>query len=370
MKIAQLGARSIPAQHGGLEVVVEGLALGLIELGHEVTVFVGESGAELAGIQIELSRSVRGKYTHTASQLINDLWKLRRADFDVVHIHGVGPAFILLLAPFFGFRSVAVVTAHGIDWERKKWPRAAAAIFRTVSRSAIKRAAAVSAVSRSTAVELGREIDQDVAVIENGISIPGLPEKAPLDLPARYVVCMSRLTPEKNVERILDAYTDEVESHLGPLVVVGSGVGSYAGDYEASLRARSSSRVIWVGSLPRPDALAVVRDASAYISMSKLEAQPMAVLEALALGVPLVLSDIAAHREIGGDRAVYADPDSSDVLERALLNLSATASGPSRTGSLPPIRDWGEVAARYEAWYRQTLGLANESTARAASRAD
>lgn len=352
MKIAILGARNFPSQHGGLEVVVEDLTFALAALGHEVTVFVSESNVDYPAplVRVQQVRSLRGKYTHTMTQMLSTLAGMTTRDFDVVHIHGVGPAFVLLARPLLRWRGATVVTAHGLDWERRKWPPIAAALFRKISVHSLRRADAVSAVSGSTASALESTLGAPVLVIPNGLSLPDLPSTIPVDLPPRFSVCVSRLTPEKNLERIVSAYSDEVADRLGPLVVVGGGRGSYADRYEADLRALPNDNVVWLGPLPRNVALSVVRESIVFVSMSKTEAQPMAVLEARTLGVPLLLSDISAHREIGGADATYADPDSTaDVRSALLLVAERVGQDPPRPSAPPP--SWAETAARYQEWY-------------------
>jgi glycosyltransferase involved in cell wall biosynthesis len=154
-------------------------------------------------------------------------------------------------------------------------------------------------VSESVGAELGRLIGTEVLTTVNGMDAPDVSAAHDLDLPEKYAVAVSRLTPEKNLEQIIASYTPEVAALRGPLVIVGGGAGSYAAAYEEGLRKLASGRkVIFVGHQNREAALSIMSGASMYVSTSHLEARPMAVLEAMHLKVPLVLSDIAPHREL------------------------------------------------------------------------
>ena len=52
MKIAMLGHKRIPSREGGVEIVVEELAIRMVSLGHEVTVY-NRKGAHVAGLEHE-----------------------------------------------------------------------------------------------------------------------------------------------------------------------------------------------------------------------------------------------------------------------------------------------------------------------------
>jgi glycosyltransferase involved in cell wall biosynthesis len=49
-------------------------------------------------------------------------------------------------------------------------------------------------------------------------------------------------------------------------------------------------------------------DAMAVVSPSSIEGFGLPIAESLATGTPVIASDIAAHREVGGDFAIFADP--------------------------------------------------------------
>lgn len=352
MRIAQLGARNVPAKHGGLEVVVESLSEELAK-SHEVIVFVSE-GVGRGGAKVVTTAALKGKYTHTASQLLTSYFRASRGELDLIHIHGVGPSFVLLLDR--KRRTPVVVTAHGIDWERAKWPPVAQYIFRTVATAALKRATAVSAVSRSSAEALSEFIGRPVTVIENAADLPPETSVEDLDLPERFSLVLSRLTPEKGVDTVIRAYGTDVEERLGPLLIAGGGGASYADGYERELRHLADGKVRFLGPLDRSRAVSVLRKASLLISASHLEAQPMSVIEAHSLSVPLVLSDIAAHREIAGDDAVYFDERDPDALNATLLTPAVGKVGNSAT-SRWASREWRRVAREYEDWYREQVEL-------------
>ncbi|WP_423182226.1 glycosyltransferase family 4 protein [Arthrobacter sp. NyZ413] len=358
MKVALVGSRNFPARHGGLEVVVENVADGLAAREMKVHVFVGELGEDAGNgnrFQVHETRTVKGKYWHTASQILSGLVEIRRLKPDIVNIHGVGPAFPLALSKRAFGDAPTLVTAHGLDWERRKWPAPARWIFRKIAVRSLKNASSVSCVSESVGTELGRMLGCEVQFTPNGFSFHDSSADIDIELPDKYSVVMSRLTPEKNIETIINAYSKEIANTLGPLVVVGGGGGSYSGEYEDQLRRLATGKeIVFVGHQERPSALSILKGASLYLSLSKLEAQPMAVLEAMSLGVPLLLSDIEPHQELCGESARYVSADDQAGLRRALLSPDNEAS--KRRAVLAQERvagmTWERSIDLYESWYQ------------------
>src|SRR6185503_5946561 len=66
---------------------------------------------------------------------------------------------------------------------------------------------------------------------------------------------------------------------------------------------------------------ALMRCAVALINPSRFEGWSTSVEEARAIGLPLVVSDIAVHREQAGGEALFFDPDDADTLCRHLLSF-------------------------------------------------
>jgi len=106
------------------------------------------------------------------------------------------------------------------------------------------------------------------------------------------------------------------------------GDGELRRDVELRIAAtRSAQRMRLVGY--REDLWRWMRRASVFVSISQFEGNPNTVLEAMAVGCPLVVSDIPQHREILDETtALLCDPDSAaDVasdIRKALGDPAAT----------------------------------------------
>jgi glycosyltransferase involved in cell wall biosynthesis len=159
-------------------------------------------------------------------------------------------------------------------------------------------------------------------LIPNAVAVAEI-ERAPAQSPpgaaSPYVLTVGRLSPEKNVRTVLEVALG-MESSVGVCFVV-LGEGSEQRELERQVAAADiPGRVIllrytenWWGMLKR---------ASALVNLSSYEGNPNVVLEAMASGCPLILSDITAHRELADDNAAIFVPEgSADALAKAINHV-------------------------------------------------
>ncbi len=99
-----------------------------------------------------------------------------------------------------------------------------------------------------------------------------------------------------------------------------------------------------------------------FVAPSRKEGLPLAVLEAMALGLPVVASDIPAHREVLGDASGGL---ATGTVEAFAARLTELLSGPDRRGRLAAENrtrarsefDVHGMLDALEAVYREALGL-------------
>lgn len=133
----------------------------------------------------------------------------------------------------------------------------------------------------------------------------------------RLVVNVGRLAPQKNQATLLVAAS---LLHDVFLVIVGEG------DLRASLEASAASlgiqdRVLFTGELSTPEVSQLLRMADVFALPSLWEAMPMAALEAMSAGRPVVASDIPALRETLGNAMEPCDSRDPNDLARAIRIL-------------------------------------------------
>jgi glycosyltransferase involved in cell wall biosynthesis len=162
-------------------------------------------------------------------------------------------------------------------------------------------------------------------VVYNGIDSDRIDAADPPDvaLPEEpFVVAVGRLVEQKNYATLLDAFqTVRTERPAASLVVVGDGPLADPLQRRASARGLDDA-VTFTGYLPRrEDVYGVLKQATVAAFPSLYEGFCVAAVEAMAAGLPVVVSDIDVLREVVGDPGVFVDPEDPDALAEALVAL-------------------------------------------------
>jgi glycosyltransferase involved in cell wall biosynthesis len=194
--------------------------------------------------------------------------------------------------------------------------------------SVYPRADRLVAVSHGVAEDLRRLLlaSDKLCVIENPIDVNRVRELAAQAGPkiphACYMVTVGRLTAQKDQETLLRAYSAASINRSMALVVVGEGEERHK--LEALCRdLRVTGRVTFTGALTNP--YPVIAGASLFVLSSRWEGYPNVLLEALALGVPVVATNCASGpREIlqGGRVGALVDVADHMALARAMERVA------------------------------------------------
>jgi glycosyltransferase involved in cell wall biosynthesis len=268
---------------------------------------------------------------------------------DLVHVHGIGPAVLTPLLRALGLR--VVVTHHGHDYDAEKWGPLARALLRAGEFIGVRTANAVITVSDALRQDVLASHGVACRTIYNGIvEQPNLIE--PPDDPRiaslaedRFVLVVGRITAHKRVTDAIAAFEAQRDARLKLVVCGGRDNGDpYVARVEAA--AARNPRIVLAGFVPAERLPWLYSRALCTVMASSYEGMPLAVLEALSSGGRVLLSDIAAHRELALDPACYYPLGDVAALAGRLESLrSAAASGLLEDGTRLPT----EIAAKL-AW--------------------
>ena len=175
--------------------------------------------------------------------------------------------------------------------------------------------------------------------------------------PAEKVVLYAgRMDAGKNVESLIAALARVAAE--APFVAVMCGDGEGRPHLERMTRSLGlAHRVVFTGYVD--NLWDLMKRADVLVSLSRVEGCPNVVLEAMACGCPLVLSDIPAHREMLDEHSArFADPD--DVVKAAADIKAILSHGDAERARAARERAADRpveaTARRYEQLYMSLLG--------------
>ena len=361
MRIAMIGQKGIPAHSGGVEQVIDMLSQHLVARGHELYVYCRRSyhGREAQstrdGLLHRIFRpSIPTKHldaiTHTVMSTVDVA--LRRAD--VVHYHAIGPAAVAPLARLAGLP--VVVTVHGLDWQRAKWGAFAKSCLRLGEWTAGFAANQFTVVSPVLQEYFQQRKNLSPHYIPNGVvPIPFRPDCRLSQYgiqPKRYLLAAARLVPEKGLHYLIEA-VDALDRDVQLVIAGGGGLDD---SYERQLRACRNPRVIFTGPADRDFLAELYSHALMFCLPSDLEGMSIALLEAMSMSLPVLVSDIPENRcVVGGAAFVFRAGNVQSLreeLRRALDHPELLSRCGQEMGRLARKFEWSSVVDQLEQVYQ------------------
>jgi glycosyltransferase involved in cell wall biosynthesis len=349
--------------HGGAERQLSYLAAELAAGGHEVHVASSRGGPNLARMESAGVRWRRlGGACHRDPVIFFRLLRLmRRLRPDVVQtiltpMDILGGSAALLTRTRWVLKESSSAPLYTAGWRNRLrlslGRMADAVVSNSAGGDAYWRSAAVGAQARSV---IPNAVPYDEIARADAARVTGFG-------PAEKVVLYAgRMDEGKNVESLIAALA-RVAGET-PFVAVMCGDGPRRPHLERMARSLGvAHRIVFKGYVD--NLWDLMKRADVLVSLSRVEGCPNVLLEAMACGCPLVVSDIPAHREMLDEgSARFANPD--DVLKAAADIKAVLAYGDAARARAARARAAGapvETAAmRYEQLYQRLLGEAFDS---------
>ena len=331
MRIA-IDATALPPRHRGVANYTTNLIANLpgVDRRNEYVVFCKASDVALLanGPEVTLVPVAVATRPHRL------LWEqlvlpglLRRHRIDVLH----SPHFT---APLAAGTCRRVVTVHDLAVYRH--PESHAFVKRPYFRSMIRAARRADrivtlapSVRGDVVSTLGVPADR-VDVVPHGVdaSFRPLDEHAPAGraltdygLTHPFALYVGELSARKNLERLIEA-AERLASSIPLMIALVGPMGRGAGRLRTRIAASPlRSRIRVMGYVPPSDLIALYRAADVFVYPSLYEGFGLPVLEAMACGTPVVISDRPAMTEVASDAALRFEATSAEALADALATI-------------------------------------------------
>jgi glycosyltransferase involved in cell wall biosynthesis len=363
LRVMVLGLRGFPDVEGGIERHAEHLYPRLARLGCAVTVLVrspyvpGKGSLEYRGVRLKSLWSPRaGAFETITHTLLGTLYAAVMRP-DLLHIHAVGPGLFSPLARLLGLR--VVVTHHGPDYDREKWSTFAKATLRLGERAGVRFSNQRIAISRTIQNLISERYQSDSVLIPNGVDVPDRPETCdkPRSLglvPGKYVLQVSRFVPEKRQLDLIRAFGDAQLTDW-KLVLVGSINEEDRYTREVIRAASQNPNVVLTGFQKGRDLAELYSHAGVFVLPSSHEGLPIALLEALSFGLPVIASDIPANIEVGLSSENYVPVGNVAELASRLKSSALPLPDEEHKARAKRLRDWVKARYDWDAIAAQTL---------------
>lgn len=365
MKIVVIGTRGIPHIQGGVETHCEELYPRLVAKGCEVTVvcrscYVDETNRTTSykGVKLHNLYAPRKKSLEAIVHTFLGVCYARRVGADMVHSHAVGPSIVVPFARLLGLK--VVMTHHGPDYERKKWNAVARRIIKLGERWGVTCANRIIVISSVINEIIKKEYQRtDAHLIYNGTPVPRKSKSTDylqqLNLtPRKYVIALGRFVPEKGFDGLIDAY---VQSNLsaGGIRLVIAGDADHEDEFSLALKSKARHNGVVLTGFVRGEQLnQLMTNAALFVLPSSHEGLPISLLEAMSYGLPVLVSDIPANKEVGLSPEDYFPCGDWGVLSTRLTDKVSKGGGEVQYDLSK--YDWDYIAGQVYNVYKELVG--------------
>ncbi len=304
LKIAYIGLRGIPAKYSGIEKAVEEIGARLVKKGHEVTVYCManryiKKENSYRGIKLKYIPTINSKNFEMICYAFFSAISSALGNYNISHFHAIGPSTVSFIPKLFGKK--LVVTVHGLDWQREKWGYFAKTYLKFGEWTSVRIPHRTIVVSKTLKQYYENKYSKKVNYIPNGINsskyvtLRGAGKRFSIEK-NRYLLFVGRLTKEKNIHLLIQAFK-KLKTDKKLLIVGGS---SHTDDYIRELKelAGSDKRIIFTGPIYNQLLEQIYSNAYLFILPSTLEGLPVVLLEALSYGNEVLVSDIPENMEV------------------------------------------------------------------------
>jgi glycosyltransferase involved in cell wall biosynthesis len=363
MRIAQVCPFYYP-RHGGVETVVKEYSERLVRRGHKVHVYTTEGNwrspwfEDINGVKVHRSISIPLPVLKPLSPALLLPFKLWRADVDLIHIH----------ANKYFSTDVGALVAKLKDTPLAYSPHAGtfgSSLFGKIHNQTIGRLAlsadvviCVSEHEKSLIEASGVKVKR-FDVLPNGVDTKCflLEKRSPTKQgTSPMVLDVGRLSPHKGLDTLIKAAPLVLEKVPEAKFII---AGPRIRNWKLEIRSlKMKSKVTLTGEVSEKEKIALMQGASVFVLPSRSEAFGITVIEAMAAGCPVVVSDIPALTEVvenGQTGLVFPVNDEKSLASQIIKLLSDRELSHNLAENAKKVvkekYDWEKIINRLEKIY-------------------
>lgn len=369
VRIAILGTRGIPNHYGGFEQLAEYLAPGLVEAGHDVTVYNSHNHPyqEKSWKGAHIRHCYDPEYMlGSAGQFIYDLNCLidaRRQQYDVILQLGYTSSSIW--GRLFPRKSKIIYNLDGLEWQRTKYSPTIRKFLLYAEKLAVRYSDYYIADSPVIQTYFRDKYGIETEYIAYGAELFGQADVEVLDAygirPGEYFLLIARMEPENNIEMILDGYA---QSHtLRPILVVGDTVNTFS----KHLRSKFAGdvRIRFTGGIYDQWKVHCLKAfCRLYFHGHSTGGTNPSLLEAMASEALIAAHDNPFNRQVlEGDALYFSSPvDITGLVDSLVVPLNAAGIKRRNRAKIAEHFSWPDIIAQYERFILQSLSLQPRET--------
>jgi glycosyltransferase involved in cell wall biosynthesis len=350
------------SEYGGPIRVTEAMCAQLVRLGHDAEILPGTDAPSPTATRFGYWPDVR-----TLGMLAT---RVRAAD--IVHVHGlwaVGPSMAAVYARMLG--RPFVITPHGMldHWSMRRSAGRKKLYAALIERTNLNAAAALhffNAEEREEATAFGLRAPS--FLLPNGVDLaqfadlPGrdvLASRYPQTRGKKVVLFLGRLHPKKGLPLLLQALPRLAPDVL--LIIAGPDEIGHRAELEALITAECvQDRVLFTGPVGDADKRLLLGGADLFVLPSHQEGDSVAVKEALAAGLPVVITRACHFPEVERESAGLVINPGTEEVQRAIAQLCSDDALRARmAANARPLIDrsyrWDQLGERLVRNYEEVL---------------
>jgi len=374
MKIAILSTRGIPNNYGGFEQFAEYISVGLVQKGHEVTVYSPMyhqySSPCFNGVQIKHVYSPEPWLGGAIGSFFYDYLSLKDAllndSFDIIYDCGytsIIPAYIRFAVSKLK-TSIIVTNMDGLEYKRTKFNPLVRSFIFWEEKQAVKLSHALIADNVGIQQYLKEKYNANSEFIPYGANVPAVFKETQLEpyciKPEQYYLLIARMEPENNIEMIIEGYINSISDKI--LVIIGNTNTKFG--KKISKKYQSEHNIKFVGGIYKSEIIDALRHFSAlYFHGHSVGGTNPSLLEAMAAQCLIAAHDNSFNRTTLNDNALFftSPQDVAAIIKLPENRLKEYRQNytPLNLHSINTTYTWENIVTKHEVFFKKLLERTN-----------